>query len=59
VDELDDLGEIAHVEPLTTARAFHEVIGFGLSHAIGVAAGLGHSSLLSLRFPSVFPCDLN
>jgi hypothetical protein len=27
--------EIAHVEPLAAAGAFHEMIGFGLSDAVG------------------------
>jgi hypothetical protein len=38
------LGQVAHVEPLSAARAFHEVIGFGLSDAVGIHARLCHLS---------------
>lgn len=34
------LAKIAHVEPLAAAGAFHEMIGLGLSDALGVNVGL-------------------
>jgi hypothetical protein len=35
-----DLGEIAHVKPLPSDRAFLKLIGFALSCALRVAAGV-------------------
>jgi hypothetical protein len=57
-----DLAEVAHVEPLTAARTFHEVIGLGLSDAIGINARFDHRSPSALVFgvwvlgPALRPC---
>jgi hypothetical protein len=42
VDVLDDLGEIAHIEPLRAGRAPYEVIGFIFGDAICVDPRLCH-----------------
>jgi hypothetical protein len=42
VDVLDDLGEIAHIEPLPTGRALHEVIGLIFCDVICVDPRLCH-----------------
>ena len=38
VDVLDHLTKVAHVEPLTAAGAFHEMIGIVFGDAINIAA---------------------
>jgi hypothetical protein len=51
VDVFDDLGENAHVEPLSAARTFHEMIGLSFGDALGIAATSGHRSLATLLRP--------
>jgi hypothetical protein len=41
---LDDLGEIAHIEPPTAAGAFHVMIGLGLCDAVAIDTGVARSS---------------
>jgi hypothetical protein len=36
VDVFYNFAQIAHVEPLTAARAFHEMIGPGFGDVVGV-----------------------
>jgi hypothetical protein len=43
IDVPPHLGQVSHVEPLSAARAFHEVIGFGSGNTIGIH-GLCHLS---------------
>jgi hypothetical protein len=44
VHVLEYLPKITHVEPFAAARAFHKVIGFGLSDAVGIHARFCHLS---------------
>jgi hypothetical protein len=37
---IGDLGEIAHIEPPRTDRAFEEVIGLSLSDPVAIGAGV-------------------
>ena len=50
------LAKVAHVEPLPTARALHEVIGFGFGSAIDTSfTEDGHSSSRSSVYPGCRP----
>jgi hypothetical protein len=41
VNVLEHLTEIAHIEPFSADRAFHKVIGFTSSEAVGIPASHG------------------
>jgi hypothetical protein len=44
MDVRQHLTEIAHIEPLAAAGAFHEVIGFGFGYVIGAASVWRHNN---------------
>jgi hypothetical protein len=50
VDVVHNFAQIAHVEPLAAARAFHEVIGLGFGDAVRIVAGiLFHDRVLGFQ----------
>src|SRR5439155_16454847 len=55
VHMLEDLPEIAHVKPMSADRAFHEMIGLGLSDTIRVNAGLDHASSPMTSYSNTTP----
>jgi hypothetical protein len=46
-----DLAKIPQVKPRAAAGPFHQMIGFGFGGIVSVAAGVGHPSGFSFRFP--------
>jgi hypothetical protein len=54
VHVLDDLGEIAHIEPLRSDRAFCKVISLALSDAVAISTGVAgkFSAHVHHRLPS-------
>jgi hypothetical protein len=54
VDMIGNLFQVAHIEPLSAAGAFHVVVGLSLRDSVNVPAGLHRNDSFTLRIAGCF-----